>query len=111
MTLNSRRVYSTSGSNICNDCKKPLKKCQCLKLQSKKETKSRINVYFEKKGRKGSGVTVITGVILSRNELKSLTTNLKKHCGVGGSIKHENQIELQGDQRQLVKIYLNQLVK
>ena len=111
MTQNSRLVYSTSGCNICDDCKKPLKKCQCLKLQSEKETKRRISVYFEKKGRKGSGVTVIRGVALSKNELKSLTTNLKKYCGVGGSIKHNNQIELQGDQRQQVNIYLNQLAQ
>tara|TARA_Y100000994_G_C15554085_1_gene385364 strand:+ start:419 stop:754 length:336 start_codon:yes stop_codon:yes gene_type:complete len=111
MTQNSRLVYSTSGCNLCDDCKKPLKKCRCLKLQSKKETENGINVYFEKKGRKGSGVTVIRGVVLSKNELKCLTTNLKKYCGVGGSIKHNNQIELQGDQRQQVKLYINQLVK
>ena len=109
MTQNSRLVYSTSGCNLCDDCKKPLKKCRCLKLQSKKETENHINVYFEKKGRKGSGVTDISNLILTRDELKNFAGNLKKYCGVGGSIKNNNQIELQGDQRQKLKIYLHKL--
>ena len=80
-------------------------------MRSKLDSKTALRIYFEKKGRKGSGVTVIRGVMLSKTELKCLTTNLKKYCGVGGSIKHNNQIELQGDQRQQVKLYINQLVK
>ena len=52
-------------------------------------------------GRKGKGVTTITGVPVSDDELKALAGRLKKRCGVGGSAKG-GVIELQGDQRDVV---------
>ena len=109
MTSKSRLVYSTIGCNTCDECKRPLRKCQCSELESRETSESELNIYFEKKGRKGSGVTVISNLILSRNELKNFAGNLKKYCGVGGSVKNNNQIELQGDQRKKLKIYLHQL--
>jgi len=109
MPPESRLVYSTDGNNTCDECKRPLKKCQCSELESKETSESDLNIYFEKKGRKGSGVTVISNLILTRDELKNFAGNLKKYCGVGGSIKNNNQIELQGDQRQKLKIYLHKL--
>ena len=109
MPPKSRLVYSTDGNNTCDECERPLKKCQCSELESKETSESDLNIYFEKKGRKGSGVTVISNLILTRDELKNFAGNLKKYCGVGGSIKNNNQIELQGDQRQKLKIYLHKL--
>ena len=109
MSQKSRLVYTTDGENTCDNCKKSLRKCQCSNLKSKGKTESVLNIYFEKTGRRGSGVTVVKGLILSKDELKKLTGNLKKYCGVGGSVKHNNQIELQGDQRQSVKTYLDRL--
>ena len=109
MSPESRLVYSTDGNNTCDGCERPLKKCQCSELESKETSESDLNIYFEKKGRKGSGVTVISNLILTRDELKDFAGNLKKYCGVGGSIKNNNQIELQGDQRQKLKIYLHKL--
>jgi translation initiation factor 1 len=50
------------------------------------------------KGRKGKGVTVITGVPLSTAELKELGKALKKLCGSGGTVK-DGVIEIQGDHR------------
>ena len=109
MSPESLLVYSTDGNNTCDGCERPLKKCQCSELESKETSESDLNIYFEKKGRKGSGVTVISNLILTRDELKNFAGNLKKYCGVGGSIKNNNQIELQGDQRQKLKIYLHKL--
>ena len=67
-----------------------------------------MNIYFEKKGRKGSGVTVISGLLLNKKELRNVAANLKKHCGVGGSVKNNNNIELQGDQKFKAEAYLNE---
>lgn len=52
----------------------------------------------ETKGRKGKGVTVITGVPLPPAELKKLGAQLKKLCGSGGTVKG-GLIEIQGDHR------------
>jgi translation initiation factor 1 len=60
----------------------------------------------ETKGRKGAGVTLVRGLPLSDQELTRLAKALKAKCGVGGSVK-DGVIELQGDQRQKVKVLLS----
>ena len=107
MSKNSRLVYSTVSSNTCINCKKSFRKCTCLKEQSKVEPKAALQIYFEKKGRKGSGVTVISGLPLKNKEVKNLATNLKKLCGVGGSVKSNNSIELQGEQKTKIQAYFS----
>jgi len=42
---------------------------------------------------------------LQGDELKSLTKALKQKCGVGGAVK-EDAVEIQGDQRELLKAEL-----
>ncbi len=64
-----------------------------------------VRVRRETKGRKGKGVTTISGLALGPDELKGMATRLKKLCGSGGSIK-EGVIEIQGDQREIVKAEL-----
>ena len=58
-------------------------------------------------GRRGSAVCVISGLNVSDDELKKLSTELKKRCGCGGSVKHGN-IEIQGEKRDLLKQLLEQ---
>ena len=60
-----------------------------------------VRVGRETKGRKGKGVTIITGVPLGGAELQALATHLKKRCGSGGTLK-DGVIEIQGDHRDLV---------
>lgn len=57
-----------------------------------------VRVSRETKGRKGKGVTVVTGLPLAGDELKDLAKELKTKCGSGGTIKN-GAIEIQGDHR------------
>lgn len=104
---NTRLVFSTDGDNQCKKCQRTLKKCQCLPIikLEKKSTNITIKVQYERKGRKGNGVCVIKNLALPMDELKTLTKELKKRCGSGGSIKNQ-QIEIQGDHRNDIKIFL-----
>lgn len=60
-----------------------------------------VRVGRETKGRKGSGVTVITGIQLHPDGLKELAKKLKQKCGTGGTVKGA-VIEIQGDHRDLI---------
>ncbi len=66
-----------------------------------------VRIQKQTSGRKGAGVSVITGVDLSDEQLKSLAAELKKRCGCGGAVK-EGNIEIQGDKRDLLKQLLEQ---
>lgn len=55
----------------------------------------------ETKGRKGKGITVITGVPLDEPGLKELARQLKEMCGAGGTLK-DGVIEIQGDHREVL---------
>jgi translation initiation factor 1 len=59
----------------------------------------------ETKGRGGKAVTIVRGLPLAPAELKALAKALKQRCGVGGSVK-DDTIEIQGDQRQVLKAEL-----
>ncbi len=61
----------------------------------------RVKVRREVAGRRGKGVTTISGVPLDDAGLRELAGRLKKRCGVGGSAK-DGVIELQGDHREVV---------
>jgi translation initiation factor 1 len=67
-----------------------------------------VRVGRETKGRKGKGVTVITGVPLHPEGLKDLAKKLKQKCGTGGTLKSRT-IEIQGDHRDLLVSELEQL--
>ncbi|OOS00607.1 translation initiation factor [Haemophilus paracuniculus] len=66
-----------------------------------------VRIQRQTSGRKGKGVCVITGLDLDDNELKSLAADLKKRCGCGGAVK-DGTIEIQGDNRNLLKQLLEQ---
>ncbi len=57
-----------------------------------------VRVSRETKGRKGKGMTIITGVPLRGTDLKELAKQLKQKCGTGGTVKGDI-IEIQGDHR------------
>jgi translation initiation factor 1 len=49
-------------------------------------------------GRRGKGVTVVTGVPLPGDALAELAARLKRLCGSGGTVR-DGVIEIQGDHR------------
>lgn len=62
-----------------------------------------VRVGRETKGRKGAGVTLITGIPSHPEGLKQIAKELKQKCGTGGTVKN-GIIEIQGDHRdQLVQ--------
>lgn len=58
----------------------------------------KVRILLETKGRKGKGVSIITGLAMTAAELKKLAKEFKALCGSGGAIKDGN-IEIQGDHR------------
>jgi translation initiation factor 1 len=67
-----------------------------------------VRIRRETKGRKGKGMTTISGLELAEKELKDLCSQLKKMCGTGGAVKNA-VIEIQGDNRDKIKATLEQL--
>ena len=104
----SATVYSTEHGRMCPGCGKPLAGCSCSKKKSAPRGDGIVRVGRETKGRKGKGVTVITGVPLDGDSLLELARQLKQKCGTGGTVK-DGVIEIQGDQReQLVDVLTKQ---
>ncbi len=105
---NTGLVYSTEFGKMCPDCSQPQKKCICQKKRSIPKSDGIVRLMRETKGRKGKGVTLITGVPLNQVELKKLAKTLKQKCGSGGSLKN-SIIEIQGDHRDLLEKELAKL--
>lgn len=100
--MGSDIVYSTAYGKMCPSCGKPVKSCVCNKKKKNRVTgDGRVRVRLEKKGRKGKGVTLISGLPLTVNELESLAKELKRKCCCGGTVK-EGVIEIQGDFRDVI---------
>lgn len=104
----SRLVYSTDGGRLCPQCLRTVMNCVCGDSKPASTGDGIVRLHRETKGRGGKAVTIVKGLPLSGDELKSLASLLKKKCGVGGALKNEN-IEIQGDQRDLLKGELEKL--
>ena len=99
---NSRLVYSSESGRICPECRKPIAACTCRKPSTSASAGDGVvRVGRETKGRKGKGVTLITGVPLPADALKKLAKELKQKCGTGGTLK-DGVIEIQGDHRDVL---------
>lgn len=102
MKGNHRLVYSSDKGRLCPSCSQPVASCICRKEKAAPPKGDGIvRIGRESKGRKGKGVTLITGLALNSDELKALAGELKKLCGCGGTVK-DGVIEIQGEQRQLL---------
>jgi len=98
MQKNSRLVYSDTLGKICPNCQQPVASCRCKQQQRYGSGDGIVRISRETKGRKGKGVTLISGVPLDAAGLKALAKELKRLCGTGGTLK-DGVIEIQGDQR------------
>ncbi|MDO8862833.1 translation initiation factor Sui1 [Haliea sp. E1-2-M8] len=99
---NTRLVYSTDGGRLCPQCQRPEAACVCGNARPAATGDGVVRLYRETKGRGGKAVTIVRGLPLAPAELKALAKVLKQKCGVGGSVKGE-EIEIQGDQRQILQ--------
>jgi translation initiation factor 1 len=94
-------VYSTDTGRTCPGCGHPVKQCCCSTGKSRQQGDGVVRISRQTKGRKGSGVCLITGMDLGGTELKKLAKQLKKKCGSGGAVKN-GVIEIQGDHREVL---------
>jgi translation initiation factor 1 len=83
---------------MCPECNRPTSDCVCGNKRSTAPKDGVVRVSRETKGRKGKGVTLVTGVPLDGFELADLAKQLKNRCGAGGTVK-DGVIEIQGDHR------------
>ncbi|BFM48263.1 translation initiation factor Sui1 [Marinomonas sp. THO17] len=93
-------VFSTDQGRLCPECESSVDNCQCQNDSILGD--GNVRIQLETKGRKGKGVTLITGLPLTAEQLKTLAKKLKAQCGTGGSVKDGN-IEIQGDNRNKLK--------
>jgi len=92
-------VYSTDQGRMCPQCRQAVSLCQCNAIEkSIVKGDGIVRIARETKGRKGKGVSLVTGLPLDESGLKKLAASLKAHCGTGGTIKN-GVIEIQGDHR------------
>jgi len=102
----SRLVYSTdTGRRLPPSASAPVAECVCGKDRPASVGDGIVRLHRETKGRGGKAVTLVKGLPLAGNELKALAKALKQKCGVGGAIKG-NEVEIQGDQREILKTEL-----
>lgn len=91
-------VYSSEGGRHCPGCDRPGDQCVCGTEKAAAPGGGNVRVGRETKGRKGKGVSVISGLPLAVVELADLARELKSHCGAGGTVR-DGVIEIQGDHR------------
>jgi translation initiation factor 1 len=97
----TRLVYSSDQGRICPGCGKPVAGCACARSKPSGSGDGIVRVRRESKGRGGKTVTVVVGVPLAGEALRSLAGELKRRCGTGGTVK-EGNIEIQGDHADLL---------
>lgn len=98
---NSGLVYSSEHGRMCPACNRPVAACVCPKGGERAASDGIVRVQRQSKGRKGKGVTLITGLPLDAAALKEFAKKLKQRCGAGGAVK-DGVVEIQGDHRDLL---------
>lgn len=104
--MDGKTVYSTGLGRVCPECGKEKSSCICksksLEVHPTCIAKQGVKVSRETKGRKGKGVTVISGLSMSYDEISNLARFLKQRCASGGTVTDERIIEIQGDHRDII---------
>lgn len=70
--------------------------------------KTPLTVMTDKKGRNGKTATIIEGFSVNQKRVEEIAKNLKQKLGVGGSVR-EGEILIQGDHKEAVKKFLQNL--
>jgi len=104
---NSKTVYTTEAGRMCPNCGQPISSCNCRQRKaSNQQGDGIVRITLDRKGRGGKVVTVISGLSGTGHELRELISELKRYCGTGGTLK-DNNVEIQGDHREVLIQYLN----
>jgi len=94
-----RVVYSTDRGRVCPECGQAAARCTCRRgTEAPAAGDGIVRVARATQGRKGKGVSVITGLPLDHGALSRLARELKQACGSGGTVK-DGAIEIQGEHR------------
>jgi len=102
--------FTEKGSLMPNDMRRTvwsseqgdLRKTDPIKsIKSLPPQQQTVYLHRESKGRGGKTVTLVKGLALSDDDLKSLAKRLKQACGTGGTLK-DGVIEIQGEHREKV---------
>lgn len=102
ITPDSNLVYSTESGKLCPGCQHAIAQCSCKADAARKIIgDGTVRISRETKGRKGKGVTLISGLAVDAKELKNVAKKLKQLCGTGGAVK-DGIIEIQGDKREVI---------
>jgi len=107
----AKLVYSSQHGRVCRHCGRPFPVCKCKAKAAAAAVAASGGVVRggrETKGRKGKGVTVVTGVPLAGDALDELGSQLKRLCGSGGTVR-DGVIEIQGDHRDALVAELSKL--
>ncbi|MCS6814836.1 MAG: translation initiation factor [Cyanobacteria bacterium] len=99
-SANDRIVYREFGTDSVSAATEQ----KSLPVLPRQQT---LRIRVERKGRGGKTVSVIEGLQLPSASLAILLKQLKSHCGSGGTAK-DGTIELQGDHRQKLALWLEQ---
>lgn len=91
----------SSDGDVCGTCRRPRQACTCRRRAPSATSDGVVRVGRQTKGRKGAGVTVVTGVPLAGAALAALAKSLKTRCGAGGTVRN-GTIEIQGDHRDAI---------
>lgn len=67
--------------------------------------KGKLQIFTEKKGRKGKVATIVVGFECDDDELQEIASDAKRHLGVGGSARG-GEILIQGDCRDRLADFL-----
>ena len=102
MKSDSKTVWSSNDG----DMRKTEKSAAEMKsLPAQQQT---IYLHRQSGGRGGKIVTLVKGLVLSEDDIKSLAKRLKNECGTGGTVK-DSVIEIQGEHRQKIAVVLQKL--
>lgn len=101
-------LFSTDRSHrkVCPTCNQH--PCTCPALVDVIPGETTLRLRLDKKGRGGKTVTVVFDLPPHPDYLTGLIKKLKAHCGTGGALK-DGRMEIQGDQRDKVQAYLEQI--
>ena len=103
--MNKKKNSSTGGIIFSTDPQFKFESDDSPAQETLKPELQKLKVRLDTKQRAGKAVTLVEGYIGVENDLEELGKKVKSFCGTGGSVK-DNQVIIQGDQREKVLQWL-----